>query len=201
MKHLKAANRKARAVEAVRTGGDVKSGWFSRWAVPTIFNPGWEADPWGGAHAMCSPTEADLAGCSGICWWPAQVPEQLAELSGMGEEVCSGVNMEDWRSLNVEFPKVKVSAVPVGFPVRRFLDDADPLAASTRRSVLEALLRSRSRNQDLDHREDRRYSVEGIGTTPDLHKTFFVWNDLWKVDYKTRKRDGQVSLPNSQAVR
>jgi hypothetical protein len=27
-----------------------------------------------------------------------------------------------------------------------------------------------------------------------------VWNDLWKVDYKTRKRDGQVSLPNSQAV-
>jgi len=44
------------------------------------------------------------------------------------------------------------------------------------------------------------YSVEGVGTTPDLHKAFFVWNDLWKVDYKTRKRDGQVSLPNSQAV-
>jgi hypothetical protein len=44
------------------------------------------------------------------------------------------------------------------------------------------------------------YSVEGIGTTPDLHKAFFVWNDLWKVDYKTRKRDAQVSLPNSQAV-
>jgi DNA-binding beta-propeller fold protein YncE len=33
------------------------------------------------------------------------------------------------------------------------------------------------------------YSVEGIGTTPDRHKAFFVWNDLWKVDYKTRKRD------------
>ena len=44
------------------------------------------------------------------------------------------------------------------------------------------------------------YSVEGIGTAPDLHKAFFVWNDLWKVDYKTRKRDAQVSLPNSQAV-
>ena len=44
------------------------------------------------------------------------------------------------------------------------------------------------------------YSVEGIGTTPDLHKAFFVWNNLWKVDYKTRKRDGEVSLPNSQAV-
>jgi hypothetical protein len=32
------------------------------------------------------------------------------------------------------------------------------------------------------------YTVEGIGTPPDLHKAFFVWNDLWKVDYKTRKR-------------
>jgi hypothetical protein len=44
------------------------------------------------------------------------------------------------------------------------------------------------------------YSVEGIGTGPDLHKAFFVWNDLWKVDYKTRKREAQVSLANSQAV-
>ncbi len=57
----------------------------------------------------------------------------------------------------------------------------------------------RNRNQDPDHREDW-YSVEGIGTTPDPYKAFFVWNNLWKVDYKTRKRDGEVSLPNSQAV-
>jgi hypothetical protein len=44
------------------------------------------------------------------------------------------------------------------------------------------------------------YSVEGIATPPDLHKVYFVWNDLWKVDYQTRKRDAVVSLPNSQAV-
>ncbi|MGA8060349.1 MAG: hypothetical protein WB999_19035 [Candidatus Binataceae bacterium] len=44
------------------------------------------------------------------------------------------------------------------------------------------------------------YTVEGIGTAPDLHKAYFVWNDLWKVDYKTRKREAQVSLANSQAV-
>lgn len=44
------------------------------------------------------------------------------------------------------------------------------------------------------------YSVEGIGTAPDLHKAFFVWNDLWKVDYLTRKREAHASLPNSQAV-
>jgi len=44
------------------------------------------------------------------------------------------------------------------------------------------------------------YTVEGIATSPELHKAFFVWNDLWKIDYKTRKREVQVSLPNSQAV-
>ena len=64
MKHLKAANRKAHAVEAVRTGGDVV-GMVQPMGCTTIFNPGWEADPWGGAHAMCSPTEADLAGLFG----------------------------------------------------------------------------------------------------------------------------------------
>jgi hypothetical protein len=55
---------------------------------------------------MCSPTEADLAGCSGICWWPAQVPDSLQNYSEWAKG-CSGVNMEDWRSLSVEFPKVK----------------------------------------------------------------------------------------------
>jgi hypothetical protein len=44
------------------------------------------------------------------------------------------------------------------------------------------------------------YSVEGIGTGPALHKAFFVWNDLWKIDYKTRKREAHASLANSQAV-
>ena len=33
-----------------------------------------------------------------------------------------------------------------------------------------------------------------------MHKAYFVWNDLWKVDYQTRKREAQVSLSNSQAV-
>ena len=44
------------------------------------------------------------------------------------------------------------------------------------------------------------YTVEGIATSPELHKAYFVWNDLWKIDYKSRKREIQVSLPNSQAV-
>jgi WD40 repeat protein len=44
------------------------------------------------------------------------------------------------------------------------------------------------------------YAVEGIGTAPDLHKAFFVWNDLWKVDYKTKKREAVAILANSQAI-
>jgi hypothetical protein len=44
------------------------------------------------------------------------------------------------------------------------------------------------------------YAVFGIGTSPETHKAYFVWNDLWKIDYKTRKREAVTSLPNSQAV-
>ena len=100
MKHLKAANRKARAVEAARTGGDVV-GMVQPMGCTTIFNPGWEADPWGGAHAMCSPTEADLAGCSGVCWWPAQVPD-----IGTYPEWSAGKPsaQNDWRDLDAVFP-------------------------------------------------------------------------------------------------
>ena len=46
---------------------------------------------------MCSPTEANLAGCSGVCWWPAQVPDSLQNYPEWAKG-CSGVNMEDWRS-------------------------------------------------------------------------------------------------------
>jgi DNA-binding beta-propeller fold protein YncE len=44
------------------------------------------------------------------------------------------------------------------------------------------------------------YTVEGIAAPPDVHKAYFVWNDLWKIDYLTRKREAEVTLPNSQAV-
>jgi Quinohemoprotein amine dehydrogenase, gamma subunit len=108
MKHLKAANRKARRVEAPQPAegkGDVV-GMVQPMGCTTIFNPGWEANPWGGAHNMCSPSEADIAGCSGVCWWPAQVPDSLQNYPEWSKG-CSGVNVEDWRSLAAEFPKVK----------------------------------------------------------------------------------------------
>ena len=44
------------------------------------------------------------------------------------------------------------------------------------------------------------YTVEAVASPPDVHKAYFVWNDLWKVDYLTRKREAVTVLPNSQAV-
>ena len=53
---------------------------------------------------------------------------------------------------------------------------------------------------ELEPFVEDRYTVEGIGTSLETHKAFFVWNDLWKVDYRTRKNEATVSLANSQAV-
>jgi len=53
---------------------------------------------------------------------------------------------------------------------------------------------------ELEPFVEDRYAVFGIGTSPETHKAFFVWNDLWKVDYRTRKNEATVSLANSQAV-
>jgi len=53
---------------------------------------------------------------------------------------------------------------------------------------------------ELEPFSEDRYAVFGIGTSPETHKAFFVWNDLWKVDYRTRKNEATVSLANSQAV-
>jgi len=117
MKHLKALNRKAARVEAVQqqavreaqgTKEDVVG--MADSPVPmgctTIFNPGWELNPWGGpATGMCAPMEADLLGCSNACWWPAQVPDSLQNYPEW-TKACSGMNAEDWRKLEVVFPKV-----------------------------------------------------------------------------------------------
>jgi DNA-binding beta-propeller fold protein YncE len=53
---------------------------------------------------------------------------------------------------------------------------------------------------ELEPFTEDRYAVFGIGTSLETHKAFFVWNDLWKVDYRTRKNEATVSLSNSQAV-
>ena len=116
MKHLKAANRKAEAVKATVEKAAVQKGVVQAvvedvvgMAQPvgctTIFNPGWEANPWGGVSSMCAPMEADLLSCANLCWWPAQVPDSLQN-SPEWAKGCSGMNQEDWRNLDVVFPKI-----------------------------------------------------------------------------------------------
>lgn len=116
MKHLKAANRKAEAVTTFVEKANVKKearqevvedvvGMAQPVGCTTIFNPGWEANPWGGVSSMCAPMEADLLSCANLCWWPAQVPDSLQN-SPEWAKGCSGMNQEDWRNLDVVFPKV-----------------------------------------------------------------------------------------------
>ena len=71
MKHLKPRNHKAEQVEASQGPDDVV-GMNQPVGCTTIFNPGWEANPWGGTSSMCAPVEADLLSCANVCWWPAQ---------------------------------------------------------------------------------------------------------------------------------
>jgi hypothetical protein len=111
MKHLKAANHKAEIVETVQdTGAQAAKedvvGMAQPMGCTTIFNPGWEANAWGGVNAMCAPMEADLLGCANVCWWPAQVPDSLQNHPEWAK-ACSGMNQEDWKSLEVVFPKIE----------------------------------------------------------------------------------------------
>lgn len=110
MKHLKAVNQKAEAIEAAQAveaqapTEDIV-GLAQPMGCTTIYNPGWEVNAWGGVNAMCAPMEADLLGCANVCWWPAQVPDSLQNYPEWAKS-CSGLNQEDWRNLEVVFPKV-----------------------------------------------------------------------------------------------
>ena len=87
MTHLKSINRKAhRVTEHVRAEkeGDVVA-LQQPPAQPHIplgcslaFSPGWEADSTGGTAGLCQPVERDIFDCHLGCFWPAQVPDQVA---------------------------------------------------------------------------------------------------------------------------
>lgn len=69
----------------------------------TVFDPGWEVDPFGGVASLCQPMEADLYGCSDPCWWPAQVPDVMNTYPDWSVDAPSAQN--DWRELDTVFPK------------------------------------------------------------------------------------------------
>ena len=110
MKHLKAANRKAEAVTASVEKAAVKKeveedviGMAQPIGCTTIFNPGWEANPWGGASSMCAPMEADLLSCANLCWWPAQVPDSLQNAPEWAKG-CSSMIRKTGATLTLFFP-------------------------------------------------------------------------------------------------
>ena len=106
MKHFKAANQKAERVEAAQAAQEDVVGMAMPDGCTTIFNPGWEANMWGGTNGMCAPMEADLLSCANLCWWPAQVPDSLQN-SPEWAKACSGMNQEDWKNFEIVFPKVQ----------------------------------------------------------------------------------------------
>ncbi len=102
MKHLKPRNHKAE--RAAAQAQDDLVGMNQPVGCTTIFNPGWEPTC-GGTSSMCAPVEADLLSCANVCWWPAQVPDSLQNTPEWAK-ACSGSTQEDWRSLEVVFPKI-----------------------------------------------------------------------------------------------
>ena len=106
MKHLKAANRKAREIEKLMVGpGD--SAWAmtfpdTPFGCSTIFAPGWEVDSGGGTHGLCTPIERDLYDCYHSCYWPAQVPDALTNYPTWTRSCGAPVN--DWASIDLVFP-------------------------------------------------------------------------------------------------
>jgi len=61
----------------------------------TVFDPGWEVDPFGGVASLCQPMEA--------CWWPAQVPDTMGTYPAWDAGKPSAP--ADWRDLDSVFPK------------------------------------------------------------------------------------------------
>ncbi len=107
MNHLTPINVKARRL--ARLVGD-ESRAARAMALPdppygctTIFAPGWEVDPSGGTHGLCTPIERDLYDCYHSCYWPAQVPDALTNFPHWAQSCGAPVN--DWGSIDLVFPQ------------------------------------------------------------------------------------------------
>jgi len=107
MKHLRAINVKARAIEGRMTRGAAESGAARAMAdIPfgcsTQLDPGWEVDSAGGTYGLCTPVERDLYDCYHSCYWPAQVPDSLTN-SPNWTQTC-GSPVHDWSKIDLVFP-------------------------------------------------------------------------------------------------
>ncbi len=104
MKHLKAINKKAKALSEA-TSKDEAQEVMTMTPVAgcaTTTDPGWEVDMFGTVAGLCQPMEADLYGCSDPCWWPAQVPDTMNTYPDWSKGAPKA--NEDWRKLESVYP-------------------------------------------------------------------------------------------------
>jgi Quinohemoprotein amine dehydrogenase, gamma subunit len=113
MKHLRAVNQKARRIDSFVSAGpnDVvalqgfpppKPKMHVPMGCTFIFTPGWEVDSAGGSAGLCQPVERDIYDCYVDCYWPAQVPDHLNNVTDWAAKCASA--MKDWRNLDLIFP-------------------------------------------------------------------------------------------------
>jgi Quinohemoprotein amine dehydrogenase, gamma subunit len=112
MKHLRAVNRKASRIEQLVRAGDEdvvalqgpppKPKMHVPMGCTFIFTPGWEVDSAGGSAGLCQPVERDIYDCYVDCYWPAQVPDHLNNITDWAAKCASAT--KDWRNLDLVFP-------------------------------------------------------------------------------------------------
>lgn len=114
MKHLRAANKKARRLDQriVSAAEDVVA--LQQTPTPPVqrphvpmgcalaFSPGWEVDSAGGTAGLCQPVERDIYDCYVTCFWPAQVPDHLNNYPNWASKCAAAT--KDWRNLDLVFP-------------------------------------------------------------------------------------------------
>ncbi len=107
MKHLKAINNKAQALEQAVAQDRVEEVLAMNATVgcTSTVDPGWETDVFGGVAGLCQPMEADLYGCADPCWWPAKVPDLMSTHSDWNKDAAD--SSTDWRKLDTVFPNDK----------------------------------------------------------------------------------------------
>jgi hypothetical protein len=123
MNHLRAVNRKARAIETIHAeqlerhrdeqvedvvalqgtqGPRIPEGPHIPLGCSFVFAPGWEVDSTGSTAGLCQPVERDLYDCYVTCFWPVHVPDLYNHAPDWTAKCASA--QQDWRKLDLIFP-------------------------------------------------------------------------------------------------
>lgn len=99
-KGLKPVNKKAKKIgQEVKGMADDPVMTSMPIGCTTIFDTGWETNPRPETPmGNCLSSARDFSACSGICWWPAQTPDNLTNYPNYQNQ-CLAIE-RDWRNLN-----------------------------------------------------------------------------------------------------